>query len=470
MSRSPLWTWADLRSAVDGDAPADGPAITGISIDTRTIEPGDLFVALKDVRDGHEFVADAFARGAAAALVSRDYAPAAATGPLVRVDEPLAALQRLGRAARARLREGARVVAVTGSAGKTGTKEMLRVSLSACGRVHASEKSYNNHWGVPLTLARMPADTDFGVFEIGMNHAGEITPLTRMVRPDIAIVTNVLPVHLGQFPNVEGIAEAKAEIFAGLGRGGIAIILRDSPHFELLRRRAGEAGARVATFGLDAESDVRLAECVQGRVRAILRGPGEQREAGFLLGVPGEHIAVNALAVAAALDVLGCLTEKALKPLAMLGPPVGRGQRTQLTVGGGTALLIDESYNANPASMKAALAVVGGIPGEMAMRRIAVIGDMRELGPEADRFHLDLAPEIEAARIDLVFAAGPHMRGLFDRLPAHVRGVWKEAAVDLREPLLAAVRAGDVIMVKGSLGTRMGPLVDALKSHFGPAT
>ncbi|NWG72808.1 MAG: UDP-N-acetylmuramoylalanyl-D-glutamyl-2, 6-diaminopimelate--D-alanyl-D-alanine ligase, partial [Parvularculaceae bacterium] len=262
MSR-PLWTLDEIAAAIGScriDGNTDRP-VTGLSIDSRTLQPGDLFVALKDARDGHEFVPAAFDAGAAAALVARDYRAPAHRGDftLIRFDDPLQGLENIAREARRRTR--ARIVAVTGSAGKTGTKEMLRACLAACAsspeRVHASAKSYNNHWGVPLTLARMPADTDFGIFEIGMNHAGEITPLTRMVRPHVAIITNVLPVHLGHFASEKGIAEAKAEIFSGLEPGGTAILLRESPHYDLLQRRAKEANARIVTFGAHEDADYR---------------------------------------------------------------------------------------------------------------------------------------------------------------------------------------------------------------------
>jgi UDP-N-acetylmuramoyl-tripeptide--D-alanyl-D-alanine ligase len=453
---------------VDGGSEA---AIAGVSIDTRTLVPGDLFVALRDARDGHDFVPQAFTGGAAAALVVQDYARRPGDGTLIRVRDPLAALADLGRAARRRT--AAPIVAVTGSAGKTGTKEMLRACLAACAtrpeRVHASAKSFNNHWGVPLTLARMHADTEYGVFEIGMNHAGEITPLTQMVRPVIAIVTNVLPVHLGHFANEEGIAEAKAEIFLGLEAGGTAILLRDSPRYPLLNRRARAVGARIVTFGTHADADVRLLSIDGDKVRCQLGGILAAREVGFQVGVPGAHIAMNALAVVAALDVLGRLTEASLAPFAGLSAAQGRGARETLRLpGGGTALLIDESYNANPASMAAALRTLGELKDPSVRRRIVVLGDMRELGPRADELHEALLPAVLDARADMVLAAGPHMKRLFDRLPRVLQGHYAFVAADLRESLLAVIEPGDAIMIKGSLGTRMGPLVEALRSHFGP--
>ncbi len=301
-----LWEFDELvrvSGATADGAPAG--AVTGFSIDTRTLAPGDVFVALKDQRDGHEFVTSAFKAGAVAALVKRDYVRAPRDGALIRTDDPLAALEAIGRAARARLAASARVIAVTGSAGKTGTKEMLRACLGACGRVHASEKSYNNHWGVPLTLARMPADTEYAVFEIGMNHAGEITPLTKMVRPHVAIVTTVEPVHLAYFPSVEAIAEAKAEIFTGLEPGGTAVINRDNSYCDILEKHARQAGAKIVTFGLHQGADVKPAmlELEADGTDVVVETGG--REISYRVAIPGPHIAQNSLAVVAALLAAG---------------------------------------------------------------------------------------------------------------------------------------------------------------------
>lgn len=477
MTAIELWQWDELVAASGGaaDRRFNGP-ITGISIDTRTLGRDELFVALKDQRDGHEFVSAAFERGAAAALVSRDYVRQPGDGALVRVEDPLGGLERIGIAARARLAPDALVVAVTGSAGKTGTKEMLRAALAELGPVHASDKSFNNHWGVPLTLARMPANTRFAVFEIGMNHPGEILPLSRMVRPHIAIVTTVEPVHLAQFGSVEEIADAKAEIFAGLGPGGIAILNRDNPHYLRLGVAARRAGARIIAFGRAADADVRLLE-----VRSSPPGQtmtvdleGATIEAG--LSIPGEHIAMNALAVFAVARLAAARCEDtsrafatALGALRRLVPPPGRGTRTQLEIGAATALLIDESYNANPASMRAALATMAGVPRDQFGRRIAVLGDMLELGAEGPSLHSDLKSALDEAGVDLVFASGPLMRHLFQVLPPERRGGWAEHADGLKAPLLATVTGGDVVMVKGSNGSRMAPLVEALKSKYSSA-
>lgn len=470
MSSAPLWTFDDLVRAANGrPESATGTPITGLSIDTRTLEPGDLFVALKDQRDGHDFVGKAFAAGASAALVSEGYRAQAGDGPLIRVPDTLHALEAIGRAARARLRPEARVIAVTGSAGKTGTKDMLRAALSRVGPTHAADRSFNNHWGVPLTLARMPAATRFGIFEIGMNHAGEITPLVGMVRPHIAIVTTVEPVHLAQFPSVEAIAEAKAEIFTGLEPGGTAIINRDNTHFELLRKHAEAQGARIVSFGQDARADVRpkvLELSSEGTAIEVDIGGRPLR---FRVAVPGIHIARNALAVAAALDAAGADVEEALPALATLAPPPGRGTRTELALDGGKILLIDESYNANPASMRAALAVLGTVPRAAFGRRIAVLGDMLELGVQEKTHHTALKEAVDAAGTDLVFACGPNMAHLFAVLAPEKQGAWTPASDALSERLFAALAPGDVIMIKGSNGSRMGPLAEALRKKLSSA-
>ncbi len=456
-----LWTWEELVEAADGTADgAPSVLISGFSIDTRTIASGEVFVALRDARDGHAFVGNAFERGAAAALVEKGYARNISDGALLRVTDPLEGLRGIARAARAR--SGAHIVAVTGSVGKTGTKEALRACLARVGVTHAAEKSFNNHWGVPLTLARMPANVDYGVFEIGMNHAGEITPLSKLVRPHVAIITTVEPVHLEYLGSVEGIAEAKAEIFNGLERAGTAILNRDNPFFELLAARARELGARVVCFGRHENADVRpeVWTLLPDGSDIVVR-LGERRIA-YRVGAPGAHIAQNSLAVVAALDALGADVERAVPALADLTAAKGRGARVEAKVKDGAILLIDESYNANPASMRSALAAMATVPRGANPRRIAVLGDMLELGAESGRLHEDLKEAVDAAEVDLVFACGPNMQRLFAVLPAAKRGAWAETSEGILAPLLAAVRAGDVVMIKGSLGSCMAPLVDAL--------
>lgn len=467
----PLWTFADLVTASGGKA--DGTpaaAITGFTFDTRALVPGNVFVALKDQRDGHDFVTNAFNAGASLAIVSQAYERKPGDGPLLRTADPLLALGRIGVASRARLSSDARVIAVTGSAGKTTTKEMLRACLNkiAPGRVHASEKSYNNHWGVPLTLARMPADTLYAVFEIGMNHAGEITPLTRMVRPHAAIVTTVEAVHLEHFPSVDAIADAKGEVFAGLEPGGAAVIKRDNPHSGRLGSHALRAGARIVFFGFSPGEGVSVSapsETDGGSSLELRMRDG--RAVALRLAMPGRHNAENAIAVAAALDAVGAPVEQALAALAQIAPPPGRGARTVLAVPGGEILLIDESYNANPASMRAALATLATVGRDKYHRRIAVLGDMLELGAQGPALHRNLFDAVDEAGVDVLFACGPLMKGLYDAVPAAMKGGWAETAVALTPQVLSRLQAGDAVMVKASNGTRLGPLVEAVKAQFG---
>jgi UDP-N-acetylmuramoyl-tripeptide--D-alanyl-D-alanine ligase len=463
---APLWHWDELVAAAQGRA--DGTpaaAITGFSIDSRTLSPGDLFVAIEAARDGHAFVGDAFAAGAAAALVSDGYRRGKNDGALLRTHNSLTGLEAIARAAR--IRSNAKIVAVTGSAGKTGTKEMLRLCLAEAGATHASEKSYNNQWGVPLTLARMPQDTRFGVFEIGMNRPGEITPLTCLVRPHAVVITTIEPVHLLYFRSVEDIAEAKAEILHGLVPGGAAVLPHENPHFPLLKERASGVGARILSFGYAETADVR---CIQANLDArgssVIAGAGSQRFP-YRIGAPGEHYVKNSLAVLAALMPLGVDAMRCLPALARVAAPQGRGARTVLDgPGGGRMLLIDESYNANPASVRAALAAMATVPREDFPRRVAVLGDMLELGEASAGLHRSLKDAVDAAGIDLVFACGPMMQVLFDQLGPARQGAWAGDSAQLALALLDAVRAGDVVMVKGSLATRMAPLVEALQARF----
>ncbi len=616
-----LWSWDALVTASGGTPdPKDArpPDITGFSIDTRSLQAGDVFVALKDARDGHEFVSAAFAAGAAAALVSQTYARKPGDGALLRVADPLRGLEAIARAARARLALDARVIAITGSAGKTGTTAMLRACLAPLGATHAPEKSFNNHWGVPLTLARMPADTCYGVFEIGMNHSGEITPLTKLVRPHIAIITNVLPVHVGNFPDGEsGIAAAKAEIFAGLeappaidpsplvgvvarragggepqalrsdpgrrlgqasiaehrstmtrdptstggaspvgsrekldptylsiksppqssaspetvateGRRGypgslprafetpsdartgeapgpsrsgaasgdatergtmaVAIIPRYSGYFDLLSATALTQGATLKTFRSlsAAPCDAQIVSIapvgVASDVRSLVTASVSGRIYTYPLGTKGAHIAANSLAVLLCLDELGLLSTDNLRPLCDIGPARGRGERTLLETANGPILLIDESYNANPASMLAALDVTRRSIGPAFHRGVVVLGDMLELGHDSERFHADLGrtmPLGEIDRDDRVFACGPMMKLMLEalrkdppshmQLPQRLEDHWAPTSLELIPLVLKELRPGDVVMVKGSLGSRMAPIVEAIKKHFAGA-
>ncbi len=462
-----LWTMDAVASAMRADRAGTLPAeVSGVSIDSRTVGKGDAFFAIHgENRDGHDFVASALKAGAALAVVANTQRDRFPDAPLLVVPDVLEALRDLGRAARARSQ--ARVIAVTGSVGKTSTKEALRLALSADGETHASAASYNNHWGVPLSLARWPASAKYAVFEIGMNHAGEITPLTKLVRPHVAIVTGIEPVHLEFFGSLEKIADAKAEIFSGVATGGAAVLNRDNAQYARLASAAKAAGIqRVVSFGEDSGAEARL-------LRVSLQPDSSTVEASILgqpvtykLGTPGRHQVLNSLAVLTAASLAGA--DLALVALALnnLKPVSGRGARTYLTVPGGNVLLIDESYNANPASMRAAIALLGQAPIGQQGRRIAVLGDMLELGTSGAELHRGLSQSIEAAGIDLVFCSGPLMQTLWEALPSRARGGYAEAAAGLEPVVLEAIRAGDAVMVKGSLGAKMGPIVKALEKQF----
>jgi UDP-N-acetylmuramoyl-tripeptide--D-alanyl-D-alanine ligase len=466
-----LWTLdamaAAMRAEKSGSLPPDVP---GLSIDTRSLIKGEAFFAIKgDNRDGHDFVEDALKAGAGLAVVARAQSSKFAGAPLLIVDEVLAALRDLAVAARARTQ--AKVIAVTGSVGKTGTKEALRLALTPDGETHASTASYNNHWGVPLSLARCPQSAKYAVFEIGMNHAGEITPLTKLVRPHVAIVTAIAPVHLEFFGSLDKIADAKAEIFAGIEPGGAAVLNRDNAQYARLAAAAKAAGvARIVSFGENAKADARL-------VRASLQADSSTAEARILgepvtykLGAPGRHLLLNSLAVLAATALVGADLALAALALDKLKPAPGRGTRVALQVPGGGALLIDESYNANPASMAAAIALLGQAPVGPRGRRIAVLGDMLELGPSGAELHRALAAPLKAASVDLVFCAGPLMRALWEALPSGRRGGYAETAAALEPAVLEAIGDGDAVMVKGSLGSKMGPIVKALQRQFPKAS
>ncbi len=464
----PLWSRDALATLPEARLVGEPAPVRGCSIDTRTLEPGDLFFAVRGVSsDAHDHVPAAFAKGAAAAVVSAERAGEFAdAGPLVVVPDVLAAMGALGRAARARC--AGRIVAVTGSVGKTGTKEALRLVLSRFGRTHAAVASFNNHWGVPLTLARMPAETAFGVFEIGMNHPGEIVPLTAMVRPHVAVVTTIEPVHIGHFRSIFGIADAKGEIFSGLEPGGVAVVTRDSPHFDRLAAHAHASRAgRVIGFGESASADVRALRIAAGPDGSFVEADVLGRRVTYRVGSPGRHVALNSLAVLAVASALGLDLDEAASCCAALTPPAGRGERTTLAAPSGPFVLIDESFNANPASMRAALATLSLAELPTGGRRIAVLADMGELGETGPAAHRDLAEAVLASGADLVFAAGPLMRGLYDALPARLRAGHAEAASGL-DPLVAdAIRAGDVVMVKGSKSTLVSKVAAGLRSRFG---
>ena len=451
----PLWTSEAIAAATGGRAAGAAFAATGVSIDTRTLEPGDLFVALAGVRDGHEFVGQAFAKGAAGVLASRPV-----DGPAILADDVLAALERLGGAARDRAPQ-ARRGAVTGSVGKTSVTQAIRAGLIRAGRAHSSVKSYNNHIGVPLTLARMPRDTERAVFEIGMNHEGEIAPLTRMVRPHAVAITTVGPVHVENFPDGEaGVARAKAEIFAGLQPGGIAVLNADNRWYGLLKAAAEAAGGQVRAFGAAAEADAQLTGFTVDGARAIVGARLDGRAIRFPILQTGVHWGPNSLAVILMLLALGVSLDDSLAALGDFEPLEGRGAEKAIRLPAGAFTLIDESYNANPISMAAAIASLGAR--QVVGRRIVALTDMLELGDEAPQFHAALAAPLESARVDQVFCAGPLMKSLWDALPSTRRGGYAESAAELAPHVVRAAEPGDVVMVKGSNGSKAGAIAAAL--------
>ncbi|MEL6111914.1 MAG: UDP-N-acetylmuramoyl-tripeptide--D-alanyl-D-alanine ligase [Pseudomonadota bacterium] len=475
----PLWTAYEAASATGGMLCARGGdpdrweaeewMAGGIAIDSRTIQPGEIFVAVKDVRDGHDFVDAAFAAGASAALVTRPPADAPDGKPFLVVRDTMEGLRDLARAAR--LRNFGKRIAVTGSAGKTSTKEMLRTMLSDAGPVHAADRSFNNHLGVPLTLASMPSGARYGVFEIGMNHAGEIIPLVNLVRPHAAIITTVNAAHLEFFDSVEGIAEAKAEIFTGIKPGGTAILPRDNAHYDLLRHRAKASPAStILTFGRSDDADARLVgtdpfEDGAGQwVDAELMGSPLR----FALGAPGEHQAMNALAALLAAGAIGVGTEQVLAGLKAFVPGAGRGAQTRLILpgGAGAMTLLDESYNANPASMAAAIQLMGTLPkSNTGARRIAVLGEMLELGHSAPALHAGLADSLLQNGIDQVHVTGPLMDYLWEALPCALRGEKAADAQMLTKKITERLHDGDIIMVKGSNASKVSRVAAGLRTH-----
>ncbi|MBU0581783.1 MAG: UDP-N-acetylmuramoylalanyl-D-glutamyl-2,6-diaminopimelate--D-alanyl-D-alanine ligase [Alphaproteobacteria bacterium] len=464
-----LWLTEDLIDAMGGRPIGTMPeGITGISIDSRSLKPGDAFFAIKgETMDGHDFATAAVKAGAGLLVVAEGKLPALGrlTAPMIVVPDVLVSLEKAGIAARARTK--ARVIAITGSAGKTSTKEALRHVLSQAGKVHASDKSFNNHWGVPLTLARMPADTNYAIFEIGMNHEGEIRPLVKMVRPHIAIVTLIAAAHLGHFKSLEDIARAKAEIFEGVEKGGVALINRDDANWALLSKLAKAAGVeKVAGFGEHAKAVYRLTNLALHPDHSLISAKIGGKEVTATIGAPGRHVVQNALAVLGAAHLAGADVAAAALALAGVSAEAGRGKRHVLTHPKGSITLIDESYNANPASMQAALALLDATPVEGKGRRIAVLGDMLELGSHSERLHAGLAELIARTRTDLILLAGPEMKSLAAALPDGSKIEYRTGADELKPVLLEAVGPGDVVMVKSSKGIGFSKLIDALVNAF----
>ena len=466
---TPLWTSADAVAATGGQSTTDWAAL-GVSIDTRTIAAGDLFVALTDVRDGHDFVAQALQKGAAAALVTHRPKDVDADAPLLIVENVLHALEALGRAARARTK--ARVAAITGSVGKTSTKEMLRAVLQMQGKCHAAEASYNNHWGVPLTLARMPADTDFAVIEIGMSNPGEISPLSKMARPHVAMVTTVAAAHLASFDSLAGIAQEKACIMDGLEAGGVAVLNGDIATSPILQDHAVKLGAQQVLFGSSAPDwtveDVRIAGDV-----TVIKAMGAGNTYLFKLSVPGRHFAMNAVGVLAVADALGADPVAASLDIAAWVPPAGRGTReiivTDMANDGESLELLDDAFNANPTSLIASLEVLAastptdGVGRIVKGRRVAILGDMLELGKDEIGMHSEFAANPHLQSLDLIHCAGPLMRHLWDALPEEKQGQWAATAAELVPHVTRLVDAGDVVLVKGSKGSKVSLVVDAIR-------
>ncbi|HOO50533.1 MAG TPA: UDP-N-acetylmuramoyl-tripeptide--D-alanyl-D-alanine ligase [Alphaproteobacteria bacterium] len=463
-----LWTATEAAAATSGTASGDWIA-TGIAIDSRTTKKGDLFIAIRgDNTNGHKFARAAIENGAVAVVVDENV-DGIPQEKILKVEDTFKAMQDLGRAARART--ASKIIGITGSVGKTGTKEMLGRAFSALGQTHYSEKSLNNHWGVPLSLSRMHAGSDFGIFEMGMNHANEITPLTEMVKPHVAIITTIASVHAEHFPDgVNGIAKAKAEIFSSMDEHGIAILNADIAQFELLRAEAQKSGIKkIFTFGKSNAADARLTDCLIAsngtRITANIMG----EEVSFTLKDAGEHIALNALSVLLAVKLLGHDMAKAIEGLKGIEPPAGRGKRELIDIGdkNNPVTLIDESYNASPIAMEAAFKVMALIDPGRGGRRIAILGDMYELGSNAPQIHKDLALPLQAAGVDLVYTCGPLMKNLYDAIPEQNRGAHTNDAPELAKIVPDVLVPGDVVLVKGSRGggeiPRMQMVVEAMR-------
>ena len=457
---SALWTSEDVARALSPAVLSGRFEASGVTFDSRAVGKGDLFFALSgETTDGHGFVSDALARGAAAAVVSRDVP--GAKGPLVRVPDTMKALVELGRAGRRR--SGARIASVTGSVGKTSTKDALRVLLSAQAPTEASAASYNNHVGVPISLARLPVEARYGVFEIGMNQPGEIEPLARQVEAHVGLITNIEAAHIGHMGSEEAIADEKACLFAGMANGAIAVLNRDNRHYSLLAEKARRFGVtRVVGFGKTKGADARLLACTLHDSGSDIESEVFGHRLAYRLGAAGEHWALNSVAALAVVSSLGADVVRAAATLADVKASPGRGLRRRLKFGTGTIELLDESYNANPASVRAMLAVLSRTQPAPGGRRLLALGDMRELGEGADAYHASLADAVAASGASRVFLCGPHMRALWEKLSTAQRGAHMPDSASLAGDVAAALKAGDVVAVKGSLGSNMKLIVDAV--------
>lgn len=467
MTQSPLWTHTDASTATGGTATQEF-AVTGISIDTRSLQPGDLFVALKAARDGHDFVAQAFEKGAGAALV--DHVPDGVTGPCLVVPDVLEALTALGAAGRARSQ--AQVIAVTGSVGKTSTKEMLRDMLDGFGRVHAAEASFNNHWGVPITLARLPVEADFAVIEIGMNHPGEIAPLARLTRPNVAMITTVAPAHMEAFGSIEGIAYEKAAIFDGLEPGGFALFNADVETAAILAA-AAQAKAGNNTLGFGEQGQLKLLSLHNTASALVIEAQDGNQKLLVKLRDAGKHFALNALGCLGVAKALGLDLTIAAQALGRWLPPAGRGRREVLELDAGIEArftLIDDAFNANPTSLEAALDVLAAQQPTDTGCRIAILGDMLELGDGEIETHRAFASSPMLEHIDLVHCVGPRMAHLWRSLPHGKQGQCVEDADQLAAKAHSLVHPGDVVLVKGSKGSYVSRVVEALRKLGAPVT
>jgi len=460
-----VWTADDVIRAVRGKTADDQRwQAHGVSIDSRTVQPGDLFIALKGpLNDGHDYVSAALAAGAAAAIVSQPPADVSEEAPLVTVKDTMTALEDLGRAGRQRSQ--AKIIGVTGSVGKTGSKEMLRLMLSAAGETYANEGSFNNHWGAPLSLARLPASAKFGVFELGMNHAGELAPLSGMVQPHIAMIINVEAVHLEYFASIEAIADAKAEIFLGTDKNGTAILNRDNSQFAKLEKAARARGiTKILGFGIDEKSDAKLIECRPSGdgsdVTAEIGGVSLQ----YHIGTPGEHLALNSLGALLAVNAAGGNMSICAAALSQFKPPKGRGVAQRIPFANGAITLIDESYNASPVAVRASIRVLSQKQPESGGRRLLALGDMRELGDTSPALHAALANDIAEAGIDRVYSCGEMMAYLYEALPPALRGFHADNSAELADRIASDLHEGDVVTVKGSNAIRMSLVVDAIKN------
>jgi UDP-N-acetylmuramoyl-tripeptide--D-alanyl-D-alanine ligase len=465
MNSQLTWQAEEVMRAVHGSCLHEQTWVAhGVSIDSRTTQTGDLFIALQGpVHDGHEHVAAAVAAGASAAIVSRQSAQAGSDMPLLFVEDTFKALQELGRAGRKRAH--AKVIAVTGSVGKTSTKEMLRIALAATGQTYANEGSLNNHWGVPLSLARLPSSSQYGVFELGMNHAGELKPLSEMVVPHVALITTIEAVHLEFFHSTEAIADAKAEIFLGMPTDGTAVLNKDNRHFVRLAAAAKARGLKhILGFGRDSKADARFLDYMMERDAGVISTEIRGRKLKFKLGVPGEHLAMNAIGALLAVSAAGGDLEACAEALARYQQPKGRGVIQNLPLGDGEITLIDESYNASPIAVGFAARVLGQMKPVAGGRKILVLGDMRELGATSSALHAGLAKDIVEAKIDVVYCCGEMMGHLYDALPEDLRGGHAPDSAALAPLVTATVHAGDIVTVKGSNSMAMAIVVSALKA------